>query len=343
MPRIVTFGEIMLRLKPPECRPLVQAEVLEATFGGAEANVAVSLACFGLDSRYVTVVPGHDIGQACINALRRWGVDTSCIRRAGTRLGIYFVEAGAMQRPSKVIYDRAHSAIAEVRPGDIDWDVCLADSDWLHVTGITPAISEGAAAVAIEGMRAAKAKGLTVSCDLNYRKNLWQWGKKASEVMPELAQLADVAIGNEEDADKVFGIRAPGADVEAGKVDAEAYRYVCEELVKRFPNLKKVAITLRGSISASHNTWSGVLFDGQQLHTAPTYDVTHIVDRVGAGDAFAAGLIYCLATGKPDDYALLFAVAAGCLKHSILGDFNPLSVSAVEALVAGGGSGRVQR
>jgi 2-dehydro-3-deoxygluconokinase len=343
MPTVVTFGEIMLRLATKRFERFAQAREYEATFGGGEANVAVTLANFGLDARYVTALPDNDLGQACLNYLRQFGVDTSHIARQGKRVGIYFLENGAVQRASKVIYDRAGASIAEVKPGDIDWAKTFAGAEWFHWTGITPAISEGAAAVCLEAIRAARAAGLTVSADLNYRKNLWKWGKQAAEVMPELVALCDVAIGNEEDADKVFGIAAPHADVEGGKVDAADYRDVAEGLMARFPNLKQVAITLRGSLSASHNTWSGLLFDGQTLSVGPDYDITHIVDRVGGGDAFAGGLIYGLVTGKDPQACIDFAVAASCLKHSIHGDFNLVSVAEVEGLIKGGGSGRVQR
>ena len=343
MPTVVTFGEIMMRLATPRFLRFTQAEAFECTYGGGEANVAAALAQWGLDARYVTCLPANDLGQACLNHIRRLGVDTTHIARQGQRLGIYFLETGAAQRPSKVIYDRAASAIAEVQPGAIDWVAAFAGADWFHWTGITPAVSAGAAAVCLEGARAARAAGLTVSCDLNFRKNLWKWGRTAAEVMSELVAEADLAIGNEEDAEQVFGIRAPGTDVEAGQVEAAAYEPVARQLMARFPNLRKAAITLRGSLSASHNTWSGVLHDGTQLHVGPQYDITPIVDRVGGGDAFAAGLIYGLVTVKSDSDALAFAVAAGCLKHSIHGDLNMVSVAEVQALLKGGGSGRVQR
>ncbi len=343
MARVVTFGEIMLRLATKRFERFIQAHEFEATYGGGEANVAVSLANFGLDVRYVTALPDNPLGDACLNYVRQFGVDTSCIVRQGDRLGIYFLETGAVQRPSKVVYDRAHSAIADVKPGDIDWDAAFQNADWFHWTGITPAISEGAADVCLEGIEVAKAKGLTISADLNYRKNLWKWGKAASEVMPELVQHCDVAIGNEEDADKVFGIAAPGADVEAGKIEAEAYRYVAEKLIERFPSLQKVAITLRGSLSASHNTWSGILYSDGEMYIGPQYDVLPIVDRVGGGDAFCAGMIYSLIASKSPQEAIDFAVAASCLKHTIHGDFNMASVSDVEGLLKGGGGGRVQR
>ncbi|NPV45432.1 MAG: sugar kinase [Armatimonadetes bacterium] len=343
MPTVVTFGEIMLRLATKRFERFAQAREFEVTYGGGEANVAVTLANFGLNARYVTALPDNDIGQACINYVRQFGVDTSHIVRQGKRVGIYFLESGAVQRASKVIYDRAGASIAEVKRGDIDWAKAFAGADWFHWTGITPAISEGAADVCLEAIEAARAAGLTVSADLNFRKNLWKWGKAASEVMPYLVALCDVAIGNEEDADKVFGIKAPHADVEGGKVDAQDYRAVAEGLMAKFPNLKQVAITLRGSLSASHNTWSGILFDGQDLYVGPDYDITHIVDRVGGGDAFAGGLIYAMLTAKAPQDCIDFAVAASCMKHTIHGDFNMVTVAEVEGLIKGGGSGRVQR
>jgi 2-dehydro-3-deoxygluconokinase len=289
------------------------------------------------------VLPANPIGEACVRQLRAFGVDTGCIVRKSGRIGIYFLENGAVHRPSNVIYDRAHSCIAESRPGDVNWEAAFDGADWFHWTGITPAISKGAADLCMEGVLSAAKKGLTISCDLNYRSKLWKWGKTAGEVMPTLVEHCHVAIGNEEDADKVFGIKAPHADVEAGKVDAADYRCVAEKLMERFPSLKMAAITLRGSVSASHNTWSGVLFDGKKLYTTQTYDVTHIVDRVGGGDSFAAGLIHCLRAGKDAQTALDFAVAASCLKHTIPGDVNHVTTAEVEALIKGGGSGRVQR
>jgi 2-dehydro-3-deoxygluconokinase len=343
MPTVVSFGEIMMRLKPPEFLRFSQASTFEVTYGGGEANVAVGLAHFGVDARYVTALPENDLGRACQNYIRQFGVDTSCIAWQGKRLGIYFLEAGAVQRASKVVYDRAGASIAEVKRGDIDWDRALTGADWFHWTGITPAISEGAADVCLEGIEAAKARGITVSCDLNFRKNLWKWGKSASEVMPELVKHCDVAIGNEEDAEKVFGITAEGIDVEAGQVDAALYRSVAEQLVARFPNLKQVAITLRGSISASHNTWSGVFYSDGEMVVGPQYDIVPIVDRVGGGDSFSAGLIYALVSGMSAQDAINFAVAASCLKHTIVGDFNLVTVDEVAALLKGGGGGRVQR
>jgi 2-dehydro-3-deoxygluconokinase len=342
--KVVTFGEIMMRLSPPGFLRFGQARSFDVIYGGGEANVAVSLANFGVPVDYVTRLPKNDLGEACVQFLRQYGVGVDKIARGGERLGIYFLENGAVQRGSKVIYDRANSSIASVERGMIDWPSVFADADWFHWTGITPAISAGAAEVCLEAAQTAKEMGLTVSCDLNYRKNLWKWGKKAGEVMPELVGLCDVAVGNEEDADKVFGIKAPETDVAAGKVEADKYLYVCQELKRRFAGLKTIAITLRGSVSASHNTWSGVLWDGGEFYTAPVFDITHIVDRVGGGDAFVGGLIYGLRSYEGDKQkALNFAVAASCLKHSILGDFNLVTVSEAEKLMGGDTSGRVSR
>jgi len=342
--KVVTFGEIMLRLSPPGFLRFVQARSFEAIYGGGEANVAIALANFGVPVDYVTRLPPHEIGDACLNYLRQFGVGTEKIIRGGDRLGIYFLEKGAVQRGSKVIYDRANSSLATIQPGMIDWERVFSDACWFHWTGITPAISRGAAETCLEAVKKAKDMGLTVSCDLNYRSKLWKWGKSPREVMGELVKYADIAIGNEEDAEKVFGIKAPGVDVLRGKVEAEKYLYVAKRLMEMFPNLGKVAITLRGSISASHNTWSGVLYDGENFYTAPTYDITHIVDRVGGGDAFAAGLIYgLLRFGDDPQRALNFAVAAGCLKHTIIGDANILTVEEVEKVAAGIVSGRVSR
>jgi 2-dehydro-3-deoxygluconokinase len=313
-------------------------------YGGGEANVAISLANYGVPVDFVTRLPSNDLGEACIQYLRQYGVGTGKIARGGQRLGIYFLEMGAVHRSSKVVYDRADSAIATAGPGDLDWPAIFADADWFHWTGITPAISESLAALCLEGIQTAKELGLTVSCDLNYRSKLWRWGKKASEVMPELVRYVDVAVGNEEDADKAFGIRAPHTDVTAGVVEAEAYEFVCRELTKQFPNMRVVAITLRGSQSASHNTWSGVLWDREHFYAAERYDITHMVDRVGGGDAFAGGLIYGLRTfGGDHQRALEFAVAASALKHTIFGDVNLVTVQEVEKLMGGDRSGRVSR
>jgi 2-dehydro-3-deoxygluconokinase len=339
----VTFGEIMLRLAPPGFQRFVQARSFDVIYGGGEANVAVSVANYGLPVQYITRLPKNDVGDACLNYIRQYGVGTDHIVRGGDRLGIYFLETGAVQRGSKVIYDRAGSALATIQPGMVDWERAFDGAGWFHWTGITPAISEGAAAVCLEAVQAAKKAGVTVSCDLNYRSKLWKWGKQPAEVMTELVKHTDVAIGNEEDADKVFGIRAPEVDVTKGNVEAQAYVYVCEKLNERFPNLQTIAITLRGSLSASHNTWSAILWEGGDIWTAPTYDITHIVDRVGGGDSFMGGLIYGLLTYSDRQTALNFAVAASALKHSIIGDFNLVSVAEVQKLAGGDVSGRVSR
>jgi 2-dehydro-3-deoxygluconokinase len=342
--RVVTFGEIMLRLSTPGYLRFAQARSFDVTFGGGEANVAVSLANYGIPVDYVTRLPANDLGDACVAFLRQFGVGVDKIVRGGERLGIYFLETGAVQRGSKVVYDRAGSAIATIEHGMIDWRTAFDDADWFHWTGITPAISATTADVCLDAVRAARQKGLTVSCDLNYRKNLWKWGKKAGDVMPELVSHCDVAIGNEEDAEKVFGIKAPETNVIAGKVEAEKYRFVCEQLASRFPNLKVIAITLRGSISASHNTWSAVLWDNGRFYQGASYDITPIVDRVGGGDAFMGGLIYGLRTfGEDRQRALEFAIAASCLKHTISGDSNMVTVGEVEKLMGGDTSGRVSR
>ena len=350
MTRVVTFGEIMLRLSPPEKLRFSQARSFDVIYGGGESNVAVSLAHFGIETEYVTRLPSNDLGDACRNYLRQYGVGTRHIAHGGDRLGIYFLEHGAVQRGSKVVYDRAGSALATIQPGMIDWEAAFEGADWFHWTGITPAISEGAAAVCLEAVKAARQGGLTISTDLNYRKKLWKWGKSPGEVMEELVSYCDVAIGNEEDAAKVFGIHAPGTDVTSGQLDAEKYHTVCEQLSQRFPRLKTIAITLRGSLSASHNTWSAVLWQRSaiggpnQMYYGPTYDITHIVDRVGGGDSFMAGLIYGLLTyGEDLQSALDFALAASALKHTIFGDFNLASVAEVEKLMGGDVSGRVSR
>ncbi len=334
----------MLRLSPPGYLRLGQARSFDAIYGGGEANVAAALATFGMQSDFVTRLPANDLGDACLQYLRQYGVGTGQILRGGERLGIYFLENGAAQRGSKVIYDRAGSAFAGLRPGMLDWKKVLEGATWFHWTGITPAVSEGAATVCLEGVRAARELGLTISCDLNYRAKLWKWGKPAKEVMTELVELCDLAIANEEDAEKVFGIQAPEIDVTTGKVEARKYVPVCEQLAERFPRLQTIAITLRGSLSASHNTWSGALWKPGEFYIASIYDIADIVDRVGAGDSFAAGLIYGL--NHPDSnphHTIDFAVAASALKHSIFGDFNLVSLAEVEALVAGNASGRVSR
>jgi 2-dehydro-3-deoxygluconokinase len=342
--RVVTFGEIMLRLSPPSFKRFIQARSFDVIYGGGEANVAISLANFGINVDYITRIPENEIGEACIQYLRQYGVNTDKIIRSGARLGIYFLEVGASTRASKVLYDRANSAISTSEVGMFDWNKIFEGAEWFHLTGITPAISQNLADICLEAVKVAKSKGLIVSCDLNYRSKLWNYRKKAKDVMSELIRNCDIAIGNEEDADKVFGIKAPETDIVSGKIDPQRYKYVAEELMKKFPNLKKVAITLRGSISASHNTWSGVLYDGERLYIAPQYDITHIVDRVGGGDAFAAGLIYGFLTYKEDIQQIVnFAVAASCLKHTIVGDFNLVSIDEVIKLMGGDTSGRVSR
>ncbi|MGQ1891871.1 PfkB family carbohydrate kinase [Thermophagus sp. OGC60D27] len=341
--RVVTFGEIMLRLSTPGYQRFAQATSFDINYGGGEANVAVSLANYGIDASLVTRLPQNDMGRACRMELEKYGVDTSKIQYGGERLGIYFLESGAVARPSKVVYDRAHSSFATVETGTFDWDEIFEGVDWFHWTGITPAVSQGAADVCLEAIKAANKKGITVSCDLNYRKNLWKYGKKANEVMPELVAGCDIVLGNEEDAEMVLGIKPEGVDITGGKVEAAAYQSVSEQIMKQYPRVKKVITTLRGSISASHNSWSGVLFDGNKLYTAPTYQITHIVDRVGGGDSFMGGLIYGLLTYNDDEKALRFATAASCLKHTIHGDFNQVTVPEVEKLMSGDASGRVSR
>ena len=346
MSKVITFGEIMLRLATPDYLRFSQSSTLSATFGGGEANVAVSLANYGVDVEFVTRLPKNDIAAACVGELRKYGVGVKNIVYGGERLGIYFLETGAVARPSKVVYDRAHSSISTIEKGMIDWEKVFEGADWFHWTGITPAISASAAEVCLEACEAANRLGVTVSCDLNFRKNLWKYGKTAAEVMPALVECCDVILGNEEDAEKVFGIKPEGFDVTAtgGEVEQAAFESVCRQLMQRFPRAKKVIITLRGSINANHNTWGGVLFDGQKLYASPRYDMTHIVDRVGGGDSFMGGLIYGLREYKDDDQrALNFAVAASALKHTIYGDFNLVTVAEVENLMKGDGSGRVAR
>ena len=344
MKKVVTFGEIMLRLASPGYLRFSQSSQLEATFGGGEANVAVSLANYGIPASFVSRLPKNDIGEWAIQNLRKYNVQTQDILRGGERVGIYFLETGAVARASKVVYDRAGSAIADIQPGMLDWEAIFKEANWFHWTGITPALSEGAAATCLEGIKMANKLGVTVSTDLNFRKNLWKYGKTAAEVMPELVAGCDVILGNEEDAEKVFHIQPEGVDVTAGHVEAAAYESVCRQLVKRFPRAKKVIITLRGSINANHNTWAGTLFNGEQIFFSPQYDITHIVDRVGGGDSFMGGLICGLLTYPDDDQqALNFAVAASCLKHTIYGDFNLVTVDEVKNLMKGDGSGRVSR
>lgn len=340
MAKFISFGEIMLRLNPEGYQRFVQADRFEVSYAGGECNVAVSLANYGVDSAFVTKVPDHEIGQSAINALRRYGVDTKYMLRGGERLGVYYCEKGASQRASKVIYDRKNSAITQAQPGDFDWDRIFDGEDWFHWTGITPALGGRLPEICLEACKAAKAKGLTVSCDLNFRKKLWS-SSRANEVMSTLMPYVDVCISNEEDAKDVFGIAAENTDIDAGKLDHQGYISVAEQLCRRF-GFKKVAITLRGSLSANDNDWAAMLYENGEAVFSPTYRI-HIVDRVGGGDSFGGGLIYALLSGKNNQAAINFAVAASCLKHSIEHDFNLVSAAEVEALAAGNASGRVQR
>ena len=345
MKKVVTFGEIMLRLATPGFERFIQCTNLNATFGGGEANVAISLANYGIPVDYVTRLPKNDIAEWCLSELRKYNVGTGKIVRGGDRMGLYFLETGAVARASKVIYDRANSAIAEIKPGMVDWDSVFVDAQWFHWTGITPAISQGAADVCLEAINTANRLGIIVSTDLNYRKNLWKYGKKASDIMPALVEKCDIILGNEEDAEKIFGIKPEGfeAALSAGEVNAGDFESVCVQLKQGFPKAQKVIITLRGSINANHNTWGGILYS-EKLYKSTCYDITHIVDRVGGGDSFMGGLIYGFLTYPDNDQkALDFAVAASALKHTIYGDFNLVSVSEVDNLLKGDGSGRVQR
>lgn len=334
----------MLRLATPGYERFSQAKSLNATFGGGEANVAVSLANYGIPAEFVTRLPKNDIAEACLMDLRKYGVAVGNVVRGGERLGIYFLETGAVNRPSKVVYDRAHSAISTIEPGMVNWREVFKEAQWFHWTGITPAISEGAAKACLEAIKIANEMGVTVSTDLNYRKNLWKYTNAPATIMEELVKGCDVILGNEEDAEVFFGIKPEGMDVTKGHVSAQEFESVTKQLMARFPRAKRVIITLRGSINANHNSWSGVLYDGSKLYEAPTYQITHIVDRVGGGDSFMGGIIYGLLT-YPDDLqsALNFAVAASCLKHTIYGDFNLVTVDEVTKLMGGDTSGRVSR
>ncbi len=340
MGKIITFGEIMLRLAPEGYYRFVQAEKYGATYGGGEANVAISLANYGMDAAFVSKLPKHEIGQAGVNALRKYGVDTSFIARGGNRVGIYFLEKGASQRPSKVVYDRAGSSIAEADASDFDWDAIFENASWFHFTGITPALSDSMADICLTAVKKAKEKNITVSCDLNYRNKLWS-KEKAGKVMGEICRYVDVCIANEEDASDVFGIKASDTDVTTGKVNHEGYKDVARQLKDRF-GFQKVAITLRGSISANDNNWAAMLYDGSDFYFSKNY-LIHIVDRVGGGDSFGGGLIYAIMNEYGPQETIEFAVAASCLKHSIEGDFNMVSVDEVQKLAGGDGSGRVQR
>lgn len=340
--KVLTFGEIMLRLKAPGHERLMQTPNLEATFGGGEANVAVSLANYGMDALFLSFLPNNAVADACIGELRRFNVDTSRIIRKDGRVGIYYLEAGANQLPSKVIYDRAYSSISLAGPGDVDWNKAFDGVGWMHISGITPAISESLMELSIESVKEAKTRNIVVSCDLNYRKNLWKYGKNAQEVMSEMASFCDVLIANEEDVQKSLGISID-VDVESGKIDSSKYEKLSQKVLESYPNVKKIAITLRESKSADTNGWSACLNDREAFLVSKHYDIHDIVDRVGGGDSFAAGLIYGLSHYDSDREALEFAAAASCLKHSVLGDFNRVSTEDVEKLMKGDGSGRVQR
>ena len=341
--KVLTFGEIMLRLKAPGQERFFQTPMLEATFGGGEANVAVSLANYGMDVSYLTVLPKNAIADECVKDLRKFGVDTSRIVRSDKgRVGIYYLETGANARPSKVVYDREYSAIALAKPGDIDWDKAFEGVDWFHITGITPAISESAMELSLESVKEAKKRGITVSCDLNYRKNLWKYGKKAAEVMRELANYVDVAIANEEDVQKSLEITTD-VNVESGELDRAKYKALGDKVLETYPNMKCIAITLRESKSADWNGWAACLNDRENFYVSKRYEIRDIVDRVGGGDSFGGGLLYGLTHYEDKQQALEFAVAASCLKHSILGDFNRVDVAEVEKLMGGDGTGRVQR
>ena len=340
MAKVVTFGELMLRLAPEGYLRFVQSDKLQATFGGAEANVAVSLANYGVDVAFVSKLPAHEIGQAAVNSLRKFGVDTTKIVRGGERVGIYYCEKGASQRPSKVIYDRAYAAIALAQKEDFNWNKIFEGCEWFHFTGITPALSDNMAEISLEACKEAKKRGIIISCDLNFRKKLWS-KEKAGKVMGELCSYIDYCIANEEDAKDVFGIEADNTDIYSGKLNHEGYVSVAKKLTDRF-GFKGVAITLRESLSANDNNWSAMLYTGEKAYFSKKYAM-HIVDRVGGGDSFGAGLIYALTQGYESQQAIEFAVAASCLKHSVEGDYNMVSVSEVKTLAGGDASGRVQR
>ncbi len=343
--KVVTFGEIMVRLGAPGYLKLIQANRLDVSYAGAEANVAVSLANYGIDTDYITCLPDNPIAERCIMDLRGHKVGVDHIQRSGKRMGILFLETGSNARPSKVYYDREDSSMATIESGSIDWYEILKDAEWFHWTGITPALSSNAAAENLKAIKTANELGVTVSCDINYRGNLWKYGKAASEVMPEMVACSDIILGNEEDCEKVFGIKPKDFDAckTNGKIDQNSFLSVCQQMTERFPRCKKMVVTLRGAINANHNTWGGVLYNGKDLITSRRYDITDIVDRVGGGDSFMGGLIFGLLHYKDDRIALEFATAASCLKHSIKGDFNSVNISEVENLMGGDASGRVKR
>lgn len=344
--KVVTFGEIMLRLGAPDYLRLNQCSNYEVSFAGAEANVAVSLANSGVEVDYVTALPNNPVADKCLAELRGAKVNVDNVVRCGERIGVLYLETGSVYRPSRVFYDRAHSSIATLQPGTINWENVFNGADWFHWTGITPALSQSAADVLAEAITVASKLGLTISCDINYRGKLWQYGKSASDVMPALVEQCDIILGNEEDCEKVFGIKPKDFDAEKVQdgINPSVFKSVCSQMMERFPRCKKMVITLRGAINANHNTWAGVLYDGHQLFQSPTYNITDIVDRVGGGDSFMGALIYGLRVFKDDDqHALNFAVAASCLKHTIKGDYNQVTVDEVESLVNGNTSGRVKR
>jgi len=341
--KVVTFGEIMLRLSTPQHQRIEQAHSFESSFGGGEANVAVSLSKFGMYTEFMSCLPANEIGDACLQELRKHNVGVTHILRGSERLGIYFLEHGASGRPSNVIYDRSNSAIANIKPDNISWETILKDATWFHISGITPALSQGAADTCLAGLKIANKLDITVSCDLNYRKKLWNYGKSAQEVMPEIISHCDIVLGNEEDAMMVLGLKKESIHVEKGEINTRAFKEISEQIIEQFPRVKKVITTLRTSINANHNKWSGLLYDGKDLLEGRTYDITHIVDRVGSGDAFMAGIIFGLLNFNNDQKTLEFAIAASCLKHTIPGDFNLVSADEVIKLMQGDGSGRVVR
>jgi len=346
MNKVVTFGEIMLRLSPPGFLRFSQANSFDVVYGGGESNVAVSLANYGIDVDFVTRLPQNDLGDCALRELRKQGINTHNIIRGGDRLGIYFLETGAVNRGSKVVYDRVNSSVSEIKPNMVDWKKVFNGVRWFHWTGITPAISQSAADTCLEAVKIASSLGITISTDLNYRSKLWKYGGDREAIMSELTSYCDIILGNEEDAEMHFGIKPEGLDVttQGDQIKADAFLSVCQQMMKKFPKAKKVITTLRGSISASHNTWAGILYDGNTLFESPQYQITHIVDRVGGGDSFMGGLIYGLLTyPNADQKALNFAVAASSLKHTITGDANLVSIEEVEKLMGGDASGRVAR
>ena len=345
MAKVVTFGEIMVRLGAPDYLKLIQANRFDVSYAGAEANVAVSLANYGIETDYVTCLPDNPIAERCIMDLRGHKVGVDHIQRTGKRIGILYLETGSNARPSKVYYDREDSSFAAIEPGSIDWEEVLRDADWFHWTGITPALSANAAAECLKAIQTANKLGVTVSCDINYRGNLWKYGKTAAEVMPEMVAGSDIILGNEEDCEKVFGIKPKDFDAAKtnGEIDQGCFLSVCQQMMERFPRCKKMVVTLRGAINANHNTWGGVLYNGKELYTSKRYDITDIVDRVGGGDSFMGGLIYGLLTYNDDRKALEFATATSCLKHTLKGDYNWVTVNEVENLVKGNCSGRIKR